>query len=69
KLLREIKSPSQQAYVSRRVAELEQQKHEGTRVPEMHFTRKTTVQDAEKKDPETRENGKPEPKPKANSSP
>ena len=55
KLLHEIKSASQQSYVSRRIAELEQRKHEGTRVPEMHFTRKTTVEDAEKKDAQSKE--------------
>ena len=55
KLLRDIKAPNQQAYVSRRIAELEQQKREGSRVPQMHFTRKPTVEEVEKKDAKPKE--------------
>jgi tetratricopeptide (TPR) repeat protein len=60
KLLREIKTPGQQAYVSKRLAELENQKREVSRVPEMRWTRKTTVQDGEK----AREKKEEDPPPK-----
>jgi tetratricopeptide (TPR) repeat protein len=68
KLLHEIKSTNQQAYVSRRISELEQQKREGSRVPEVRFTRKTTVEETDKKNAQKKEGEKKEPKRDSSSS-